>query len=127
MSSENLGDFYQENKKLVSDYIDTRIELIKLGAIKTTAKTLSVLILIGLVSFMMLFFLLFLVIAFSWYMADQLGSASLGFLCGGGVFLGILLLSILFRRALFLNPLIRMFIHASTQEEDDELSDENEE
>lgn len=96
MSSENLGDFYKENKKLVSDYIDTRIELIKLGAIKTTAKTLSVLILIGLVSFMMLFFILFLVIAFSWYMADQLGSAALGFLCGGAVFLGILLLSIIF-------------------------------
>ena len=59
-------------------------------------------------------------------MADQLGSASLGFLCGGGVFLGILLLSIIFRRTLFLNPLIRIFIHASTQEDEDELSDENE-
>ncbi|MEY2595528.1 MAG: hypothetical protein RI965_800 [Bacteroidota bacterium] len=125
MSSENLGDFYKENKKLVSEYIDTRIELIKLGAIKTLAKTLSALILVGLISFMMLFFLLFLVIAFSWYMADQLGSAALGFLCGGGVFIAILLLSIVFRKALFLNPLIRIFLHAST-EEDEESSDETE-
>jgi hypothetical protein len=125
MSSENLGDFYKENKKLVSEYFDTRIELIKLGAIKTLAKTLSALILVGLISFMMLFFLLFLVIAFSWYMADQLGSAALGFLCGGGVFIAILLLSIVFRKALFLNPLIRIFLHAST-EEDEESSDETE-
>ena len=125
MSSENLGDFYKENKKLVSEYIDTRIELIKLGTIKTLAKTLSALILVGLISFMMLFFLLFLVIAFSWYMADQLGSAALGFLCGGGVFIAILLLSIVFRKALFLNPLIRIFLHAST-EEDEESSDETE-
>ncbi|MEY3920925.1 MAG: hypothetical protein RL634_686 [Bacteroidota bacterium] len=125
MSSENLGDFYKENKKLVSEYIDTRIELIKLGAIKTLAKTLSALILVGLISFMMLFFLLFVVIAFSWYMADQLGSAALGFLCGGGVFIAILLLSIVFRKALFLNPLIRIFLHAST-EEDEESSDETE-
>lgn len=125
MSSENLGDFYKENKKIVSDYVDTRIELIKLGAIKTLAKTLSVLILIALISFMTLFFLLFVVIAFSWYMADQLGSAALGFLCGGGVFIAILLLSIVFRKSLFLNPLIRIFLHAST-EEDEESSDETE-
>ncbi len=125
MSSENLGDFYKENKKLVSEYIDTRIKLIKFGAIKTLAKTLSALILVGLISFMMLFFLLFVVIAFSWYMADQLGSAALGFLCGGGVFIAILLLSIVFRKALFLNPLIRIFLHAST-EEDEESSDETE-
>ena len=125
MSSENLGDFYKENKKIVSDYVDTRIELIKLGAIKTLAKTLSALILIALISFMTLFFLLFVVIAFSWYMADQLGSAALGFLCGGGVFSAILLLSIVFRKSLFLNPLIRIFLHAST-EEDEESSDETE-
>ena len=125
-SSENLGDFYKENKKLVSDYIETRIELIKLGAIKTLAKTLSALILVALISFMVLFFLLFLVIAFSWYMADQLGSAALGFLCGGGVFVAILLLSIIFRRALFLNPLIRIFLLAST-EEDEASIDETEE
>jgi uncharacterized membrane protein (DUF485 family) len=119
MSSENLGDFYKENKKLVSDYLDTRIELIKLGAIKTLAKTLSALILVALISFMILFFLLFLVIAFSWYMADQLGNAALGFLCGGGVFIAILLLSIVFRKALFLNPLIRIFLHASTEDDED--------
>lgn len=27
-SEENLGDFYKENKKLIGDYIDTRIELL---------------------------------------------------------------------------------------------------
>ena len=125
-SSENLGDFYKENKKLVSDYIETRIELIKLGTIKTLANTLSALILVALISFMTLFFLLFVVIAFSWYMADQLGSAALGFLCGGGVFITVLLFSIIFRKALFLNPLIRIFLLAST-EEDEASIDETEE
>ena len=125
MSSENLGDFYKENKKLITDYIETRIELLKLSSIKTMAKTLSALILVVLISFMILFFLLFAVIAFSWYMADQLGSAALGFLCGGGVFIAIILLSLIFRKALFLNPLIKIFLHASTEE--DESSDETEE
>ncbi|GDX44636.1 hypothetical protein LBMAG23_16130 [Bacteroidota bacterium] len=123
-SQENYGDFYKENKKLVADYIDTRIELLKLGAIKITAKTLSALLLIALISCMVLFFVLFLVIAFSWFMADQLGSASLGFLCGGGVFLLIITVSVLFRRALFLNPLIRIFIHIATDDEFEEETDE---
>lgn len=123
-SEENLDDFYKENKKLIGDYIDTRIELLKLGAIKITAKTLSALLLIALISFMVLFFVLFLVIAFSWFMADQLGSASLGFLSGGGVFLLIITLSVLFRRALFLNPLIRIFIHIATDDEFEEETDE---
>jgi hypothetical protein len=54
-------------------------------------------------------------------MSDLLGSATLGFLCGGGVFLLILVLSVAFRKALFLNPLIRLFIQTSTQEEEDEF------
>jgi len=53
-SEQNLGDFYKENKKLIADYIDTRIELLKLGAIKITAKSLSALLLIALISFMVL-------------------------------------------------------------------------
>lgn len=125
-SSENLGDFFRENKKLVADYVETRIEIFKLHAIKLVAKSLSLLILIGLVSFMVLFFLLFLVISFSWFMADQLGSATLGFLCGGGVFLLIILISVLFRKALFLNPLIRIFLHASSQEDEEEIDNEEE-
>ena len=124
-TDDNLGDFYKENKKLVADYIDTRIELLKLGAIKITAKTLSALLLIALISFMVLFFLLFLVIAFSWFMADQLGSATLGFLSGAGVFLFIILISIVFRKALFLNPLIRIFIHIGT--DDDAMEEETDE
>jgi hypothetical protein len=124
-SSENLGDFYKENKKLVSDYFETRIELFKLKSIKLLAKTLSILILISLVSFMMLFFILFLVISFSWYMADQLGSATLGFLCGGGVFLLLLIVSVVFRKVLFLNPLIRIFLHASTEEDEEESEEDN--
>ncbi|MEY2586280.1 MAG: hypothetical protein RLY11_129 [Bacteroidota bacterium] len=124
-TSENLGDFYKENKKLVSEYIETRIELLKLKSIKLLAKTLSVLILISLVSFMMLFFVLFLVISFSWFMADKLGSATLGFLCGGGIFLLLIILSVAFRKVLFLNPLIRIFLHASTEEDEEENEEDN--
>ena len=119
--SENLNDFYKENKRLVSDYVETRLDLLKLTTVRSLSRTLSMLILVTIISFMVLFFLLFLVIAFSWFMSDLLGSATMGFLCGGGVFLLIIVLSVAFRKALFLNPLIRLFIQTSTQEEEDEF------
>ncbi|MFM7223760.1 MAG: hypothetical protein ACKO03_10070 [Bacteroidota bacterium] len=117
--SSNLNDFYTENKRLVSEYIETRLQLLKLTSVRSLARTLSMLILVTLFTFMVLFFLLFVVIAFSWWMSDKLGSAALGFLSGGGLFLLILLLAIVFRKPLFLNPLIRLFIQSSTAEEDE--------
>ena len=119
-TTENLNDFYQENKKLLNDYLETRLQIVKLSSIKVLSKTISMLVLISIISFMFLFFLLFLVIAFSWFMADVLGSNAMGFLCGGAVFLIIILVSIIFRNALFVNPFIRLFIHSSLSEEDEE-------
>ena len=124
MSEETFNDFYQENRKLLSEYLETRLQLLRLIAIRTLSKTFSMFIVVCLVSFMVLFFLLFLVISFSWLMADATGSAALGFLCGAGVFLVIIMLAIVFRKPLFLNPLIRLFIHTSTQEEDEDEDDQ---
>lgn len=118
-SKENLNDFYQDNKKLVNEYVDTRIKILKLTSIRILSKTISLLLLIFIVSFMMLFFLLFLVIAFSWFMSTILGSSTLGFLCGAFVFLLIIFISIIFRKPLFVNPFIRLFLLASLQEEDE--------
>ena len=122
MPQENLHDFYEENRKILTEYLETRVELVKLTAVRSLSRTLAMLILISAISFMVLFFLLFLVISFSWMMADYLGSAALGFLFGGGIFLLILVLTVIFRKQLFLNPLIRLFIRTST--EDDEEDDE---
>lgn len=120
MADETLNDFYQENRKLVTEYLETRLQLIRLTAIRTLSRTFSLFIVICLVSFMVLFFLLFLVISFSWQMADVTGSAALGFLCGAGVFLLLLILGIVFRKPLFLNPLIRLFIQSSANEEEED-------
>ncbi len=124
MSEETFNDFYQENRKLLSEYLETRLQLLRLIAIRTLSRTFSMFIVVCLVSFMVLFFLLFLVISFSWLMADATGSAALGFLCGAGVFLVIIMLAVVFRKPLFLNPLIRLFIHTSTQEEDEDEDDQ---
>ena len=119
-STDNLSDFYQENKKLVNAYLETRLEIFKLTSIKVLSKMLSILLLIFITSFILLFFMLFLVISFSWFMSDILGSAPIGFLCGGILLLLIMFICIVFRKPFFVNPFIRLFLKASLQEEIDE-------
>lgn len=119
-STDNLSDFYEENKKLVNEYVETRLEIFKLTSVKMLSKMLSLLLLIFITSFMLVFFLLFLVISFSWFMSDTLGSAALGFLCGGGLFLLIVFICIVFKKPLFVNPFIRLFLRVSLQEENDD-------
>ena len=53
--SDNLNDFYKENKRLVSDYVETRLDLLKLTSVRSLSRTLSMLILVTIISFMVLF------------------------------------------------------------------------
>jgi hypothetical protein len=119
-SNENLNDFYKDSRKLITSYIDTRVQLLRLTSIRSLSRVLSMLILVTLIGFMVLFFLLFMVISFSWWIAEKTNSPSFGFMSGGGIFLLILLIGLVFRKPLFLNPLIRLFIQTSAKEEDEE-------
>lgn len=121
---DNLQDFYKENRKLISEYIETRIQLLRLTSVRSLSKTLSMLILLMVISLMVLLFFVFLVIAFSIYIGNQMENPVMGFLAGAGVFLVVLLLSILFRKPLFLNPLIRLFILTTANEEEGEEDEE---
>lgn len=120
MPQENLNDFYTENRKLLTEYLDVRLQLIRLGSIRTLSRTLAMLILLSVISLMVLLFLVFMVIAFSVHMSEVLNSTVWGFVCGGLVFLITLLLTIAFRKPLFLNPLIRLFIITSAKEDEEE-------
>ena len=121
---DNLQDFYKENRKLISEYIETRIQLLRLTSVRSLSKTLSMLILLMVISLMVLLFFVFLVIAFSIYIGNQMENPVMGFLAGAGVFLVVLLHSILFRKPLFLNPLIRLFILTTANEEEEEEDEE---
>lgn len=121
---DNLQDFYKENRKLISEYIETRIQILRLTSVRSLSKTLSMLILLMVISLMVLLFFVFLVIAFSIYIGNQMENPVMGFLAGAGVFLVVLLLSILFRKPLFLNPLIRLFILTTANEEEEEEDEE---
>jgi hypothetical protein len=70
-----------------------------------------------------LFILFFLGIAFAWWIADLTGSNVVGFVSAAGLFTFLLILTIIFRRPLFQNPMIRLFINESIPENEEEEPD----
>ena len=120
MSQDNLNDFYDENAKLAKEYVETRLEILKLTLIRSASKTLGVLAFITIICFLVLMFLLFLVISFSWWMSDLMGSAALGYLTGSGVFIVMIAICFIFRKPLFVNPFIRLFLRSSMDEEEED-------
>jgi hypothetical protein len=120
MPNDNLHDFFDENRKLASEYLDTRLEILKLSLVRSASKTLGVLAFITIICFLMLMFLLFLVISFSWWMTALMGSAALGYLTGSGVFILLIIICFIFRKPLFVNPFVRLFLVSSLDEDEDD-------
>jgi hypothetical protein len=113
---QDFAGFFKENKQLLKEYIDVRAELLKLQAVKILSRSLSLLLVIVIVSFLALFVILFLGMSFAWWIAELTQSNTAGFAAGAGLFVVLLLLVIALRRPLFQNPLIRIFITESVKE-----------
>ncbi len=115
-SDQNFKGFYAENKALLKEYVDLRVNLVKLQAVKVLSKSFGLVIVIFLVGFMSLFTLVFLGMSFAWWLTNLTGSAVLGFAGAAGLFFMLLLLVIVFRRPLVQNPLIRLFIRETSKD-----------
>jgi hypothetical protein len=115
-TEHSFSSFYQENKILLKEYIDLRIRLFRLQAVKMLSRTLSLLIVIFIVCAFAFFIIMFLGMAFAWWLADKTGSNVIGFSGAAAVFILFLLLIVAFRKPLFLTPLVKLFIQETTKD-----------
>jgi hypothetical protein len=120
---DDFSTFFRENKTLIREYIDLRTDLLRLQGVRLMARSFSFLMVGVIIVLMALFILLFLGIAFAFWIAALTGSQVIGFLCSAALFLLVLVLFIAFRRMLFQNPLVRLFI----RESDTAAEEENQE
>jgi hypothetical protein len=115
--TENLGSFFKENKNLVKEYFDTRLEIYKLKLIRIFSKSAGNLIWIIISLFLILLFAVFLALVGGFWLSDLTGSYIKGF----GIITLIILLKIvlltLFRKTLFINPIIRLIVSKAADEE----------
>lgn len=116
---DNLGSFFAENKTLLKEYLETRLEIYRLQSLRLFAKSAGLFAWVLLSLFLAFLFLLFGGMMVAFWFSSLFHSQVKGF---GLVTLLILLVFILlavFRKALFVDPVIQSVIQKSKEEEED--------
>ena len=105
-------------KKELSEYLELRLEVLKLSAYEKTARvsssTASVLVLI----FLGLFFLLFLFVTLGFYLAKVTGSYTTGFGIISVFYFVLLLVFVAIRKKVFEKFLANKIVEALTEDEE---------
>lgn len=116
--ADDFRSFFKENKKLVTDYFDTRAEIARLQGIRILSKSAGTLLWVILSMLFFSILLIFLGFVLGFWLSDLLSSYVAGFaLTSLAIFIIIVLLA-LFRNPLFVNPIIRKLIKQANNEDD---------
>lgn len=116
-NSESMGSFFQDNKNLVKDYLETRLEIYRLTGIRAISKTAGYLIWLVIAIFLVWMIGLFAALVFAFWMSELTGSLVSGFaITLSFVILKVILLTV-FRKQLFVNPIIRRILKKVQEEE----------
>lgn len=110
-------DFLRESHSLLREYLQTRLEILRLQGIRAFAQAAGTLIWAILLLFLLFMFLIFVGLVLGFWFSSLFGSYVAGFGLATGVLLltGILLTTL--RKVLFINPIIRTMVR-QLQEED---------
>ncbi|HZJ61300.1 MAG TPA: hypothetical protein VFD24_13515 [Chitinophagaceae bacterium] len=115
IEKENLGTFLKENKKLIRDYLDTRLEIFKFKLIRIFSKSTGYLIWVIISLFLFSLLMNFIGLVIGFWLTKITGSYVEGFGYTSLIMLAVIILLALFRKALFINPIIRLMIRRSTE------------
>lgn len=119
---EDFSDYFNTQSRIVKEYFETRLQLIKLQSTLAVSRILTLLIVLTIVGILFLFVLLFLGLALAWYLSELTGNRVLGFSGAAAAFFILMMIIIFFRKTILQNPIIRLLIHATTKD----LADEQE-
>jgi hypothetical protein len=118
MSKADVASFIRDNKDTIKEYIETRYEIYRLKGIRTVSKTAG---LLGWIIVSM--FLLFLIVIFGgltmgYWLSGLFNSLILGFGLTSLFFVLLFILLAIFRKQLFINPVITAIISQSSEEDE---------
>jgi hypothetical protein len=121
---EHLGSFFNEVKQLVRSYAETKLGIIKLQGVQFASKAIGFFLWLFFFLFLMVLILIFCGVVAGFWFSELTGSYVLGFGLATLLLLLVLVLLTLFRKILFVNPLIRAFVRMSFRKSDDETNSE---
>lgn len=116
---DNLGSFFAENKTLLKEYLETRLEIYRLQSLRLFARSAGLFAWVLLSLFLAFLFLLFGGMMIAFWFSSLFHSQVKGFGLVTLLILVIFVLLAVFRKALFVNPVIQSVIQKSKEEEED--------
>ena len=108
--TENIESFFTENKNLLRNYIDVKLEMYKLKFIAYFSKSVGYIIWFIVSIFLFFLFLVFLGLLTGFWLSDLTGSYVKGFGLTAMIMLVVIIIIAGLRKTLFVNPVIRTLI-----------------
>lgn len=115
--TETFASFIRDNKKLIREYIDTRIEIYRLQFIRAFSRSAGYLLWVIISLVLISLFIVFSGIATGFWLSKVMGSYVKGFGLTTLLILIVIIILMLLRRQLFINPIIRTVIRHNMEKQ----------
>jgi type IV secretory pathway TrbL component len=114
--NESLGSFLNTNKRLAKEYLETRLEIFRLSAVRMASRSAGFFVWVIISLFLIFLIVLFTGVTVGFWLSELTGSFILGFgLVALALFLLFVILTV-FRKKLFLDPLMQIILDRSSEE-----------
>jgi len=112
---ENLNSFFKESKPLLKEYIETRLELFRLQSIRVISQSAGYLVWILISLFLLFLIMIFSGIVLGCWLSSLMNSYVLGFGATTLILVGVFILLAVFRKKLFVHPVIQAIISKTNE------------
>ena len=119
---DNLGSFFAQNKTLLKEYLETRLEIYRLQSIRLFAKSAGYFAWVILSLFLGFLFLLFGLMMLAFWFSGLFHSYTKGFGLVTFLIMLVFVLIAIFRRALFVEPVTHSIIQRSREESEEDVN-----
>lgn len=119
---DNLGSFFRENRNLLKEYIETRMDIFRLQGIRLLSKSMGMLIWVIIAAFLGFLIMIFSGLVLGFWLSDLMQSHVKGFGYATLIMIVLFVMLAVFRNVLFVNPIIKKIILRS---QDDDRNDDN--
>jgi len=107
---DNFSNYFNQTGKVAKEYLETRLDLIKLQAAGKLSRALGLFFSLILAFLLFFFVVVFLGMVVGFWIGEMTHSYTIGFSCSAGLFVFLLAIMLLFRKSLIQKPLSNMII-----------------
>ncbi|WP_212000864.1 hypothetical protein [Chitinophaga sp. HK235] len=113
---DNFGNYFNQTGKVAKEYLETRLDLLKLQAAGKLSKALGLFFSVTMAFLLFFFVIVFLGMVVGFWIGEMTGSFTIGFSCAAGLFILLFVAILLFRKQLIQKPLTRLLLSELVEE-----------